>query len=367
MASRYFPKSTEELVRWYERYVSPFALILGFLADNFFFFSRVDSLQTHLLFFFYLLVVGSCILLIHFIQAGKMRDRRIVNMAPFIPVVMQFMFGNLFSGYLALYSRSASIAVSWIFVVVLAGLLIGNERFRNLYTRFTFQISLYFTVLFSFLIFFLPTVFLHIGPWMFVLSGVVSLIAIALFMLLLNRFLPMIVRADFRRTLAIIITIFATFNILYFADLIPPVPIALKEAGVYHKVTRTQSGDYELLAEPVPWYESYLRYNTAYHVVAGEGVYVYSAVFAPTGLSTGILHEWQRFDEISERWIDAGTLRFAITGGREGGYRGYSLKSFPAPGTWRVNVITEYGKLVGRVSFRVIPVATSVPLISLTK
>lgn len=367
MSSRYFPKSTEQLVHWYERYVSPLALILGFLADNFFFFSRVDTLQTHLLFFSYLVIVGSCILLIHFIQAGKMRDRRIVSMAPFIPVVMQFAFGNLFSGYLALYSRSASIAVSWIFVVVLASLLIGNERFRNLYTRFTFQVSLYFTVLFSFLIFFLPTMLLRIGPWMFVLSGVVSLITTALFMLLLDRFVPEVVRKDLSRTVAIIIAIFAIFNTLYFADLIPPVPIALKEAGVYHKVVRTPAGDYELSAEPVPWYESYLRYNTAYHMTSKEGVYVYSAIFAPSGLSTGILHQWQYHDDVTDTWIEAGTVRFAITGGRDGGYRGYSFKSAPVPGRWRVNVITRYGQLIGRISFTVVPVSTAVPLVSLIK
>jgi hypothetical protein len=367
MSSRYFPKSTEQLVHWYERYVSPFALILGFLADNFFFFSRVDALQTHLLFLSYLIVVGSCILLIHFIQAGKMHARSIVNIAPLIPVVMQFMFGNLFSGYLALYSRSASIAVSWIFVIVIAVLLIGNERFRNLYTRFTFQISLYFTVLFSFLIFFLPTVFLRIGPWMFVLSGAVSLIAIALFILLLRRFVPEIVRKDLRHTIAIIVSIFAIFNILYFSDLIPPVPIALKEAGVYHNVTRTEDGNYRLLAEPVPWYESYLRYNTAYHMTSQEGVYVYSAIFAPSGLSTGILHQWQYYDDVTEGWIEAGTLRFAIIGGRDGGYRGYSFKSAPVPGKWRVNVITEYGQLIGRISFTAIPVSTGVPLVSSIK
>lgn len=367
MSSRYFPKSIEQLVHWYERYISPLALIGGFLVDNFFLVTRVDILQTHLVFFTYLLIIAICIPLIHFIEAGRMRDRRIVNLAPFIPVIMQFAFGGLFSGYLALYSRSASLAVSWIFVVVIAGLLIGNERFRRLYTRFQFQISLYFAVVFSFLIFFLPVVLQRIGPLVFILSGMMSLVAIMFFAMLLDRIVPQIVRKDFSRTVAIIIAIYCLFNVLYFSNLIPPLPLALKAAGVYHGVIRTETGDYQLFGEPVPWYESYLRYNTKYHATAGENAYVYSAIFAPSGLSTVILHQWQRYDEVSGEWITESTLRFAIVGGRDGGYRGYSGKSAPTPGKWRVNVITQYGQLIGRISFTVVPVPSPVPVVSSTQ
>jgi len=367
MIRRYFPKSTEELLHWYERYISPIALVVGFLLDNFFFLTRIDILQTHLIFFSYLILVGASIILLHFIEAGRMRNRYVVHASPLIPVVMQFAFGGLFSGYLALYSRSASIAVSWIFVLIIAGLLIGNERFRHLYSQLVFQVSLYFTVLFSFLIFFLPVVLLHIGPLMFIMSGITSLLVITLFIWLLDRVVPEIVRKDIRRIVVVIAVIFGSFNILYFANIIPPLPLALKDAGVYHSVVRTSGGDYQLLAEPVPWYASYLQYNTQYHATAGEGVYVYSAIFAPSGLSTVILHQWQRYDEGLHLWMTADILRFAIVGGRDGGYRGYSFKSAPIPGKWRVNVITEYGQLIGRISFTVMSASTSAKLESSTQ
>ena len=92
--------------------------------------------------------------------------------------MIQFAFGGLFSGFLSLYSRSASFALSWIFVLVLAFLLLGNERFRKLYVRLSFQIPLYFTVLLSFFAFFLPVVFRSIGPWMFVASGLSAIVVI---------------------------------------------------------------------------------------------------------------------------------------------------------------------------------------------
>ena len=43
----------------------------------------------------------------------------------------------------------------------------------------------------------------------------------------------------------------------------------------------------------------------------------------------------------------------AIAGGREGGYRGYTIKQRVMPGDWRVDVETPEGRIIGRVSFRV--------------
>src|SRR3989344_3728797 len=66
----------------------------------------------------------------------------------------------------------AAVAASWIFVILLAALLLANERFVRFYMRFAFQVGIFFTTLFSFLIFFLPVIFHRIGPYMFFASGV---------------------------------------------------------------------------------------------------------------------------------------------------------------------------------------------------
>ena len=91
-------------------------------------------------------------------------------------------------------------------------------------------------------------------------------------------------------------------------------------------------------------------------------MYVYTAIFAPSGISTNIVHEWQRHDETSGKWVTEHRLTFHITGGREGGYRGYSLKKDVTPGEWRVNVTTDYGQLIGRAPFRVEAVSDPVVL-----
>jgi hypothetical protein len=358
MIRKYLPKSTEELIRWYERYVAPFALIAGFLLDTFFFLDRVDSFSGNLYLFSYLVIAAVGIVAINIVETGYITGPWVLKIAPFLSVVVQFAFGGLLSGYLSLYSRSASVAVSWIFVIAVALLMIGNERFRRLYVRFTFQIAIFFTTVFSFLIFFLPVVLHRIGPMIFMFSGATSLVLISLFLLLLKRIAPEIVKRDKTKAARAIAAIFLVFNVLYFTNLIPPLPLSLKEAGVYHRVTRVGT-EYHLLAEPVPWYERYLNYNTTFHRTVGEDTYVYSAIFAPTGLSTIVLHQWQRFDTEIGSWVTTDTVRFTISGGRDGGYRGYSIKSGLTQGKWRVNVLTQYGQTIGRIAFTVVSADTA--------
>lgn len=362
MARLRLPKSVEELVHWYERYISPLSLIAGFLLDHYVLLRRVDLMQGNLLLFFYLVVAACGIVLINVIETGRIRTKWVLTIAPLIPVVVQFSFGGLFSGYLSLYSRSAAFPGSWIFVLVLAALLLGNERFLRLYRKFSFQISLYFTVLFSFLIFFLPVVFRMIGPWMFVFSGLLSIAFITLFLRGLMWLMPEVVKKDRTRLARSIAIIFIVFNALYFSNAIPPLPLALKDAGVFHAIVRHADGTYVLEGEPVAWWNILERYNTTFHQLPGEEAVVWSAIFAPSGLSTVVLHEWQHYDATTGAWITTNTEQFPIHGGRDGGYRGYSIKAGLEEGKWRVNVITRYGQIIGRISFKAVNVAAPPPL-----
>jgi len=360
------PKSVQELADWYMRYVSPLSLIAGFVLDTLYLAKRVDLLLTNALLFTYLIIAALIILVINLIQTGRLRHPLYLKALPLLPVVAQFAFGGLFSAYLSLYSRSAAISLSWIFIAALVVFLVGNERFAHFYARFSVQMSIYFTVLFSFLIFFLPVVFHSIGTFMFLLSGALALALIAAFFAGLVRLMPEIAthRTRVARTIA---AIFILFNISYFTGVIPPLPLALKDAGIYHSVTRLPEGGYQVTGESVPWYEVFLRYNTTYHVRSGENAYAYSAVFAPSGLTVVVLHEWQRYDEGNKTWYTTDTVAFPIHGGRDGGYRGYSIKNGITEGRWRVNVVTVYGQLIGRISFSVVPGAPPLPLEVITK
>lgn len=355
------PKNVEELAQWYMRYISPISLVAALLLDYFVLLRRVDLWTGNLLLLFYLSLAASCITILNLIETGRLKNPWLIKITPLIPVVAQFAFGGLFTAYFSLYSRSAAVELTWIFIAILAILLVGNERFVRFYMRFTFQVSMFFAVLFSFLIFFLPVVFKQIGPYMFVVSGIVSLLLITAFFHLLAYLVPERAKAARTNVARAIAIIFLTFNLFYFSGVIPPLPLALKEGGVYHRVVR-EGSDYRLSYEPLRWYEAYLRYNTVYHRAPGEPVYVFSAVFAPSGLSTTIFHEWQHYDEAADEWRTDETIPFEIVGGREGGYRGYSIKTEPSPGKWRLNVLTRYGHVIGRVSFSVVATSSAAVL-----
>ncbi len=357
---RYLPKSTEELISWYERYVSPISLLVGFTIDNIAI-RHIDLWLSSFVLAGYLGLAAVGTVIINLVETGRLRHGVILKVAPFVPVVVQFAFGGLFSGFVILYSRSAAIAVSWVFVVLLAAFLLGNERFRKFYTRFPFQVGILFFGLYSFMIFYVPMVTKMIGPWMFALSSAISLLLIALYLYVSSFYIRSLVietRTAVARTVA---GIFFFITILYFLGAIPPLPLALRDVGVLHSIQR--SGDvYTITYEPRTWYELYLRYKQEYHRSPGEAVYVYTAIFAPSGISTDIIHEWQRFDERRGEWVTESTVTFPINGGREGGYRGYSQKRDVQAGEWRVNVLTEYRQLIGRVAFEVLNVPAKVPL-----
>ncbi len=355
------PKNVEELAYWYMRYISPLSLIAALLLDYFVLLRRVDLWIGNLLLFFYLALAAVCITLMNVIEAGRLRHPRILMVTPIIPVVAQFAFGGLFAAYLSLYSRSAAVEISWIFIILIAALLIGNERFVRLYTRFVFQFSVFFTVLFSFFIFFLPVISGKIGPYMFLASGAASLIVVTGFYYFLLFLVPERARAESTKLARSIAIIFLTFNVLYFSGAIPPLPLALKDAGIYHGITRIEN-EYRLLGEPTKPGQIYLRYSRIFHSVPGESAYVYTAIFAPIGLNTTISHKWQRYDVFTEEWITEVTIPFYVVGGRDGGYRGYSIKSNIIPGKWRVDVVTEFGQLIGRVSFTAVETNDFVPV-----
>src|SRR3989344_268040 len=361
MIRQYLPKSIDELALWYMRFVSPLALVAGFFADNLILLRRVDLWTGNLLLFSYLAIAAVCIVVLNLITTGRARQEWLIKATPIIPVVAQFAFGGLLSGYLSLYSRSATFATSAIFVLVIAVLVVGNERFFRQYLKFHVQVSILFTVLFSFLIFFLPVVFHEIGPYMFLASGAVSIALIVIFLRGIGFLMPELLKQERTRIARIVAVIFVIFNVLYFSNAIPPLPLALKEAGIYHSVERTQDGVFHLGAEAQPWDWDYVPHEVVFHHTPGGIAYAYSAVFAPSGISTVILHEWQYYDAPVGEWLTKATVRYPIIGGRDGGYRGYSFYKSVMKGKWRVNVVTQYGQLIGRISFTVADVDVPVP------
>ncbi|WP_346797725.1 DUF5924 family protein [Halomonas sp. Bachu 37] len=84
--------------------------------------------------------------------------------------------------------------------------------------------------------------------------------------------------------------------------------------------------------------------------LAQNGLYLYTAIRAPRGLSETITHEWHHEGTL----IDS--VELDIDGGREKGYRAWSHKlNFPEQpeGDWRIDIMTDSGQRIGLVRFTV--------------
>ncbi len=345
-------KKVMKFLRNNERYLSPLALFVGFIFDNITL-KRIDLWSTNFILFSYLAVAGICIVFIQLYKNKKSYWKVVRKIEPILPIVLQFVFGGLFSGYLLFFSRSAPLVVSWFFVLLLLSLLIGNEFFRKHYEGLVFQISIFYFSLFSFAIFFIPVMLGKMGMSIFLLSGFMSLVIIAILLFCFSLLMPKRIKNKMNIITISIASIFIAINFLYFTNIIPPVPISIKDVGVYHLVVRNTDGKYLVNKEVQKWWKFGILGNKI-HIQNGEPVYVYSSVFAPTNLNIKILHKWQYYDKTKDKWVTLSTVLFPIVGGRDSGYRGYSFKRNVFPGKWRVDVTTERGQIIGRISFDII-------------
>lgn len=347
------PKNLKQKYEQYERYLTSGALILGFIVDSLTL-KRIDLPFETFVLFTHLVIIGTVITLFNLHEGGVIKWHFFDRARIWLLIIMQFSFGALFSAFFVFYSRSASLSSSWPFLLILVGLLIGNESFRQKYAQMVFRMTILFIALFTFTIFYVPVVLKQMGAWIFLLSGAISLLVMALFVGLLSLVIKEKIK-KVQKTLAWSIGgVFLIINILYFTNIIPPIPLSLKSAEVYHSVQRV-SGGYSVLDEEKKWYE-FLRFTDRHHITSGEAkVSVFSSVFAPTDFKTNIVHQWQFFNETNGKWQTMSEISFAISGGREEGFRGYSNRQV-TPGVWRVNIKTPRGQLIGRKKFEVIRV-----------
>ena len=337
------------LIQKYERPISVASMLGGFVIDQIFF-NRIDLWQTQALFAAYAAVCFVSILMLHSIEERAVRGFPRPRWRGVIPIFTQFSLGGFWSAFFFFYGHSASLPAAWPFLLLIVAILIGNEYFAKYHERLVFTSILFFFALYSYAIFEVPIILGRMSNAIFLLSGLVAIAVFAFFVSLLrllgrNRF-----RQDVWRIRAGALAVLVIINLFYFTNILPPLPLSAKAAGIYHAVWRVP-GDYLAVTEREPWTVRYLGFTPTYHVVAGESLYAYSAVFAPTALTTTIIHRWQWYDPATGSWQTRASIRYPIVGGRDGGYRGYSAVLMDKTGTWRVDIMTDNGLIIARLRF----------------
>ncbi|PIR97634.1 MAG: hypothetical protein COT91_00585 [Candidatus Doudnabacteria bacterium CG10_big_fil_rev_8_21_14_0_10_41_10] len=347
-AFKFHYQKVKEFYAKYERWLMPVTLAFGFLGD-YITFVNIQVNTAIIILFIYWVICASAIIFIYAFDAGKLPERfKYVRL--FIPLVVQFTFGGMLSNSFIFYWFSGSVWVSWPFILAFVALMISNDALRHHFARPTVQLSVYFFATLSIFSVSLPFIFNSLSPLLFVLSGAITSVYIALFSWLLKKNAGAEKFNGSYLTISVA-SILLIINLFYFTNLLPPVPLAMREIGVYHSIAKS-GGQYILRGERESFLEKIIP-GRSIHLRPGQPAYVFSSIYAPKELNTAIVHEWQYYDEQQGKWIVKDRLSFNLIGGRREGFRGYSLKTVLPPGSWRVYIKTQRGQTLGRVKFNV--------------
>lgn len=355
------PKTKEQSwTHYYEANEALFGTLIfvgGFLFDVFTL-SDVDDPLTMIQQAVYLLLIGT---FIYFETLESLKSWSVPRWLQKIWVIreiaMHFLLGSLLSLYSLFFFKSASVATSFVFLIVMAALLVANE-FPQLQKRGPLvRWALWTLCLLSYLQILLPIALGYVGWLPFLLAWLVTTAALGGVYWLMTRgmkeFLP-----ESRRLLWPSGAALVVFLVLYIFKMVPPVPIALKDIGIYHKVEKV--GDQYILTFEKPWWKFWHRGDQDFQARPGDVIYTYFAVSSPGRIQDRIKIRWM-YKDPRAGWQRADAQEIQIRGGRGDGYRGFAFKRNFQEGDWRVQVETNDEREIGRLSFTVTRVAASEP------
>ena len=333
-------------------------LLIGFFIGGFIFDSltlgRIDRLYDLTILSSHMTLLTISLYVFNRLPDGKWEDTLLDKYAHYFPLLIQFFFGALSSAYVIYFSRSVSLSKTLFFLVILMALFFANELLKKRISNKYLQFGIYFFLSITFFSFIVPVFAKEISPRIFMFSGLVSLIITLSLTLLIYKKSPTTrEEIGLGKLLSLLFGIYITINCLYFFKVIPPVPLALNQGLVAHEVVRNGK-DYHVTFEKDKWYIFWRSYHPKFDKKPNEPVYIFSSVFAPTDLKKNIIHRWKAYNEKLDEWQTVEDIEYAITGGRDGGYRGYTFKENTWPGLWRVEVLTEEELILGVIDFEIV-------------
>lgn len=350
---RQFYKKSKDTFYKYRHHWLTISFLLGFVVDNLTL-NRVDQVFDNLVLLTYVLLAMLSLIVLYASAAGKLIPERFQKKAgDYAPLLLQYAFGGLLSGMLIFYGRSGTIYDSWPFLLIILVVIFGNETIKDRSRKLVFNFAILFVGLFSYIVLIIPVLTGMMGPWIFIGSGFIAIMVIYGFFRLLYLVIPNFIMLQMRALVFTVGCIFVTLNFLYFTNIIPPIPLSIKDIGIYHSVVKFDDGDYQLRYEKPAWWQFYRNSDKEFHYESGDNIFCFASVFAPTRLETEIYHRWERYDETTKKWVEHGRFSYPIQGGRGSGFRGFTLIKNYSEGTWRCTVETARGQVIGRETFTI--------------
>ena len=277
---------------------------------------------------------------------------------------MHFFLGTLLNAFLVFYFRSSSGFFAFVFIVLLSVVIVANElpQFRKQGPIVRVALLSFATT--SFLAYLLPVVWGELRSWQYL--GAIAFGATVT--VLTWRLFTRITRDPhwtFRRGLLPGLLVQVTLLGLYLFDAIPPVPLSLKHIGIYTQVTPERSESrihYRLQYQKPPPWQFWKLENNELIAASGDKAWAFVRIFAPARFHDRVGFQWE-YDEPGKGWTPRGDpFRSGLSGGNEEGYATFAYSTLSKPGHYRVRVLTEDGREIGRKSFNFVVGEPPVPV-----
>ncbi|MGZ3726508.1 MAG: DUF2914 domain-containing protein [Pseudobdellovibrio sp.] len=264
--------------------------------------------------------------------------------------LLHFLLGTLLNIYSLFYIKSASLISSLIFLMLMVGLIIANEFPLVKNAKVSLKMGLFSICLFSYMSIIFPVILGFLGWIPFVLAIATTLVFFYLQFWFLKRQLSDS-NVLFDAVLLPSISVLTLFALFYVLGWIPPIPLSVKEQGIYHLVEKKDS--HWFLSTEKEWWKFWQSGDQVFKARPQDIIYFYSQIYSPARFSDQIFIQWLRKDPI-HGWQKTDRIPMQIVGGRKEGFRGFASKSNYQAGQWRVQVETAMGHEISRLDFEVI-------------
>jgi hypothetical protein len=265
---------------------------------------------------------------------------------------VHFLFGSLLSLYTIFYFNSASAISSFLFILLLAILMLANEMRRIRKIGLPVGVILFSICTLSYFSFLYPIVLGKIGSTPFWLGILSSLFVTSLLSFRLKNFKKLK-----NHVLIPSIGVHLFFIIAYNFSLIPPVPVALKKIGIFHDIEKKQ-GQY--IGKYLDEGRTFWPKDSTFLARKGDKLNVLLSIFSPDSFKDKVYLKWYHHKE-NKGWTLEDSIPLNFFGGREAGFRGYGIKQAYTQGPWKIIVETSDRRELGSIKIIVIDDSSTTP------
>lgn len=339
----------------YSKYYNAWFFAGGFIFDVITL-DRVDNIYLIIQQAVYIVLIG---VILHYqtleltghMKPGEMNSffgRQFQKLWKYHNEVLHFVLGSLLSAYMLFYFVSSSLATSFVFLGVMFGLLVANELPQIQRQGPWMKYILYSICIFSFFSLIVPLVLGFSNFFTLVIAVALGcLVGTVIVRAYIKRG---VIEIDIKKNVMYPIgSVGAALLLAYFLKLLPPLPISIQYIGIYHGIEK--QGDKYLLQYDRPWYKFWQYGDQSFEAMPGDKPHCFVRIFSPSNFNDTVIFHWMK--KGAAGWESRDRIPIAIRGGRDEGFRGYSVKGNYDPGVWRVQVETDDGREIGRINFEI--------------